>query len=39
VPTQVSIDGLNYVRATFECMTNDDTTSELTLSAWRLGVG
>jgi hypothetical protein len=39
VPTQGSVDGLNYVSLQFEALTNTDTTSELTLSHWRMGLG
>jgi hypothetical protein len=39
VPSQGSIDGMNYVRAAFQAMTNTDTTNELTLSPWRIGLG
>ena len=39
VPGQQDVDGLNRVQATFKATTDADTTSELTLSNWRLGMG
>ena len=38
-PTQGSTNGLNTYSLDFKLLTNTTTTSELTLSAWRLGLG
>lgn len=39
VPTQSEVESLNYVPLQFQALTNDVTTSELTLSRFRIGVG
>jgi hypothetical protein len=39
LPTQSVVDGLNMVTMEYECLTNTVTTSELTLSNWRLSMG